>query len=237
MKESGRYEQLVGSAKEKIAEKYGENIEEHVNLVINDGDQVDEGTLDQYEHVHLIPSAPLAGNIPVMTTVGNHETYGTLGLAAYYDHFFYDGLGYAGIVSPGGENYYSYQVGNTVFLHLSSEHPEDQQTAWVQQIVESVSNDPSVDFLVSIGHRPIQAEQYIGDISAYIRSSIIPILAQTEKSTLFIGGHHHLYARGQVRDFPIYHIISVAHPGIRPGTCRPSDFDDVQKTVDQTYQS
>ncbi len=238
VKDSGRYEELMKSARDKIIEKYGENVEDHIQLIINDGDQVDMGTLDQYENMHLKPSALLSGNIPIMTTVGNHETYGTLGLSAYYDHFFYDDMRYNGIISPGGEDYYSYQRNNIVFVHLSSEHPTDEQEAWVQQIVDSVRVDPTVNFLISIGHRPIQAEQYVGDISEYIRSRIIPILAQTEKSTLFISGHHHLYARGQVRDHPIYHIISGGASWDQFwGQSIERDFDDVQKTIDfWTYQ-
>ena len=58
-------------------------------------------------------------------------------------HFFYDDLGYKGIVSPGGENYYSYQEKNIVFIHLSSEHPNRNKQAWVQQIIDSVKADPS----------------------------------------------------------------------------------------------
>ncbi len=82
-------------------------------------------------------------------------------------HFFYDDLGYKGIVSPGGENYYSYQQKNLVFIHLSSEHTTAEQKAWVQQIIDSVKTDTSVDWVISVAHRPIQAEQYVGDISVY----------------------------------------------------------------------
>jgi hypothetical protein len=238
VKDSDRYERLLVAAREKIFEKYGGPIEEHVNLVINDGDQVDQGTLDQYEFVHFAPSSVLSGNVPIMTTVGNHETYGSLGLAAYYPHFFYENLGYKGIASPGRENYYSYQQKNVVFLHLSSEHPTDEQVDWVRQIVDSVKTDPEVDWLVSVGHRPIQAEQFVGDISPYIRDRIIPVLTQTEKSSLFIGGHHHLYARGQLRDDPMYHIISGGGSWDQYwGQSTEKDFDDVQKTIDfYTYQ-
>ena len=42
-------------------------------------------------------------------------------------HYFYDDLGYKGIVSPGGENYYSYQQKNLLFIHLSSEHTTIEQ--------------------------------------------------------------------------------------------------------------
>jgi hypothetical protein len=233
LKDNDHYQRLMKAAREKVHEKYGGTIEEQINLIINDGDQVDEGTLDQYEHVHFEPSAVLSGNIPIMTSVGNHEFYGTLGISAYYPHFFYDDLGYKGIVSPGGENYYSYQEGNIVFLHLSSEHTTDEQIAWVQQIVDAVKTDPTVDWLVSVAHRPIQAEQFVGDISVYVREKIVPILAQTKKSTLLITGHHHLYARGQVRDYPIYHIISGAASWDQYwGQSVEKDFDDVQKTID-----
>lgn len=232
------YERLMKAAREKVVEKYGGTIEEHINLIINDGDQVDQGTLEQYEHIHFEPSAVLSGNIPIMTTVGNHETYGSLGLSAYYQHFFYDDLGYKGIVSPGGENYYSYQQGNIVFLHLSTEHTTDAQINWVRQVVDAVKSDPSVNWLVSVAHRPIQAEQYVGDISVYVRDKIMPVLTQTEKSVLLITGHHHLYARGQLRDYPMYHIISGAASWDQYwGQSVEKDFDDVQKTIDYwTYQ-
>jgi len=238
VKADNRYERLLIAAREKIAEKYGGTVEENINLIINDGDQVDIGTLDMYENVHLKPSSVLSGNVAVMTTVGNHEFYGSPGISAYYDHFFYDSISYKGIISPGGENYYSYQQKNIVFIHLSSEHTTDEQVSWVQQIIDSVKSDPEVDLVISIGHRPIQAEQFVGDISEYIRTRIIPVLAQTEKSVLFIGGHHHLYARGQVRDYPMYHIISGGGSWDQYwGQSVEKDFDDVQKTIDfWTYQ-
>jgi len=238
VKSDDRYERLLIAARNKVLEKYGGPVEEHVHLVVNDGDQVDLGNLDHYEFVHFGPSSVLSGNLPIMTTVGNHETYGSLGISSYYQHFFYDDLGYKGISSPGNEDYYSYQVKDAVFLHLSSEHPNEVQVAWVQQIVDSVKTDPDVNWLISVAHRPIQAEQFVGDISTYIRDRIVPILAETEKSTLLITGHHHLYARGQVRDSPIYHIISGGGSWDQFwGQSTEKDFDDVQKTIDYwTYQ-
>jgi acid phosphatase type 7 len=233
MKDDDRYERLMQAARDKVIEKYGGKIEDHISLIINDGDQVDEGTLDQYEHVHLEQSALLSGNIPIMTTVGNHETYGSIGLPLYYNHYFYDDLGYKGIVSPGGENYYSYQQANLLFIHLSSEHTTIEQKAWVQQIIDSAKTDTSVDWVISVAHRPIQAEQYVGDISVYIRDEIVPILTQTEKSVLLITGHHHLYARGQLRDLPMYHMISGAGGWDQYwGQSTEKNFDDEQKTID-----
>jgi len=227
------YQRLMKAAAERVYQKYGGSVEEHIDLIINDGDQVDQGNLWQYENIHFAKSAPLSPSLAIMTAVGNHETYGSLGLDAYYAHFFYDSLSYKGISSPGGENYYSFQVGRAVFVMTSSEHPDQQQLDWVQQIVDSVKVDKQVDWLFSVGHRPIQAEQYVGDISVYLRDQVIPVLAQTEKSALFIGGHHHLYARGQLRDSPLYHIISGGASWDQFwGQSTEIDFDDVQKTID-----
>ena len=227
------YERLMQAAKDRIFQKYGGSIDDNINLIINDGDQVDEGTLWQYENVHFGKSEILSPNLPIMTVVGNHETYGSLGLDAYYPHFFYDSISYKGIKSPGGENYYSFQTGRIVFVMTSTEHPVQAQIDWIQQIVDSVKVDKNVDWLFSVGHRPIQAEQYVGDISVFARDQIIPVLTQTEKSVLFISGHHHLYARGQLRDSPMYHIISGAASWDQFwGQSTEIDYDDVQKTID-----
>ncbi len=232
------YERLMQAAKDKVFQKYGGSIDDNINLIINDGDQVDQGTLWQYENVHFNKSQILSPVLPIMTVIGNHETYGSLGLDAYYPHFFYDSISYKGIKSPSGENYYSFQSGRVVFVMTSTEHPEQKQIDWVQQIVDSVKVDNKVDWLFSVGHRPIQAEQYVGDISVFARDEIIPVLTQTEKSALFISGHHHLYARGQLRDSPLYHIISGAASWDQYwGQSTEIDFDDVQKTIDYwTYQ-
>ena len=227
------FERLMAAAKDKVFQKYGGSIEEKINLIMNVGDQVDEGNLFQYENVHFGKSRLLSPNLPIMTAVGNHETYGAMGLEAYYPHFFYDKLHYKGIVSPGSENYYSFQAGRVVFAVLSSEHPNNDQVRWVQQLIDSVKVDKDVDWLISVAHRPIQAEQYIDDISPYIKNQVVPILTQSPKSVMLITGHHHLYARGQLRDFPMYHIISGAASWDQFwGQSVEKDYDNVQKTID-----
>ncbi len=93
--------------------------------------------------------------------------------------------------------------------------------------------DDSVDFIISVNHRPIQAEQYIGDISTWVRNEIIPILSETPKHVLNYGGHHHLYHRGQLTDYPLYHIINGAASWDQMwGMSSEQDYDDVQKTID-----
>lgn len=231
IKSRSGYEWLMKAAQRKIEEKYGK-LEENIDMIMNIGDQVDLGTLEQYEHIHLFKSQLMSPYLPIMTAVGNHETYQDPGMAHYAAHYHYEDLEYNGIKS-GTENYYAYQAGRILFIVLSTEHTGDTQKAWVRKVIDTAKNDDSVDFIISVNHRPIQAEQYIGDISSWVRNEIIPILSETPKHVFNYGGHHHLYHRGQLTDYPVYHIINGAASWDQMwGMSSEKDYDDVQKTID-----
>ncbi|MET1256891.1 fibronectin type III domain-containing protein [Aliikangiella maris] len=115
-----RYLKLVTAAKQKVESLYGSHIEESINLILNDGDQVDVGTLDHYENLHFAQSALLSLNLPIMTTVGNHEYYSDGELKNYRAHFIYDGTAYQGIAPAADETYYAYQSERVLFVHLNS---------------------------------------------------------------------------------------------------------------------
>lgn len=231
LKKRSGYEWLMQAAQRKIEEKYG-NLEENINMIMNVGDQVDNGTLDQYEWINYYKNKQMSPYLPIMTAVGNHDTYSDPGMARYAAHNHYEELEYQGIKS-GTENYYAYQAGRILFVVLSTEHTGEAQKSWVRKVVDAAKNDDSVDFIISVNHRPIQAEQYIGDISAWVRNEIIPILSETPKHILNYGGHHHLYHRGQIADYPLYHIINGAASYDQMwGMSSEKDYDDVQKTID-----
>lgn len=233
MRNVPRFDTLVASAKRKIAQKWGISADpaDNIALTVMVGDQVDVGTLDHYENVHFKKNKALSGYLPIQTLVGNHETYGTLAMQAYYNHYVLDEMSYRGITS-GTENYYANQVGNTLFVAMDTEHTSVQQLNWLAQVVQAADTDPTVDWIISLGHRPYQAEQYVGDISPWIRNSAMPILVTSQKHILHIGAHHHLYHRGQLKNTPTYQIISggVAWDQYW-GMAAEQDFDDVQKTI------
>ena len=232
IKSRSGYEWLMQTAKRHIEERYGMPTNEAVQFIMNVGDQVDDGTLTQYEQIHLNKSALLSPYIPIMTCVGNHETYHDTDMKLYSSHYHYEDLAYNGITS-GTENYYAYRIGRILFVVLSTEHTGTAQKEWVRKIVDAVKTDDSIDFVVSVNHRPIQAEQYIGDISGWVRNEIIPILCETPKHVLNFGGHHHLYHRGQLTDYPLYHIINGAASWNQLwGMSSERDYEDVQKTID-----
>lgn len=227
-----RYERLVERAKKKVEDLYGMPIEEAIDLVLLPGDQVDVGTLEHYRHLHFKYTGWISPSLPIMTTIGNHETYSDSGLANYKTIFKYDELNCLGVTSPDPKVYYAYQLANLTFVHTSSEHTGATQTAWVQNVVNAANASSSADWMISLCHRPYQAEQYIGDISGWLRNTAMPIFAQTEKHVLNIGAHHHLYARGQTRDWPVYHIISGGSAWDQYwGQSSEANYDDVQKTI------
>lgn len=239
LKNEPRYDSLNLHAYKKIKERFGANNDpsDNIALTFMVGDQVDVGSLDHYENVHFKKNQKLSPYLPIQTTVGNHETYGTLGMSSYYAHFFIDELSYKNI-SSGNENYYAQQAGNVLFVSLSSEHTGSAQQTWLQQILAAAATDNTVQWIISLSHRPYQAEQYVGDISTWVRNTAVPMLTASDKYVMHIGAHHHLYHRGQLKNSPNYQIISGGTAWDQYwGMSNEQDFDDVQKTLtDWTYQ-
>jgi hypothetical protein len=238
IKAEPRFDSLNAQAKRKLTQLYGSgDFCDNIALNFMVGDQVDVGTLDHYEYVHFAKNKDLSPYIPIQTTVGNHELYGTLQLGAYNNHFYLDSLPYQGINS-GTENYYAIQAGPVLFISLSTEHTSGSQSAtqfsWLQQVISAANSDATVQWIVSLGHRPYQAEQYVGDISAWVRNTAVPYMSTSSKYVLHIGAHHHLYARGQLKSNPVYNVISGGTAWDQYwGMATEQDFDDVQKTISQ----
>lgn len=244
--ERSDYEWLLNAAKRKAAEKYGDApFEDNIHFLMNDGDQVDRGDPSLYENVHLYKSRFVSPFIANMTTVGNHE-YKNDDSLKYYDLHYnsYGQIEYRGIKS-GTCGYYAYQAGGVLFVVLNSDNTSAEQKMWVRKVIAAASTDETVDFIVSVQHRPLYAEQYSNDVSPWMLNEIMPILSSTPKHVLNCAGHHHLYARGQMTDTPVYHIISGGGVGTSAEgyeqlwghTPDNRNHDEVQKTIDHwTYQ-
>ncbi len=234
-----RYERLIAACKAKAEELYGVPVYESIQLLINDGDQVDVGgDLKQYEELHFRQGAALNTQVPSMTVVGNHEYYGDADLSNYFAHFQYSNVAYKGLKGDDGEHYYAFQAANLLFIMLDSNKDWQRQADWVKEVVAEATTDSNIDFIITVAHHPIMAEQYINDISVFIRDKVIPVLTKTEKSIMFIAGHHHLYHRGQLTNDNLYHIISGgASWDQRWGQSEERDLEEVQKTIDHfSYQ-
>lgn len=239
MADRSGYEWLMQAAARKIEERYGEPLHKVINFLLNTGDQVDAGTLEQYEGVHLFKSALMAPTLPVMTVVGNHEPSSDPALSHYSGHFDYESLSYRGI-SSGTDMYYAFQVGRVLMVMMNSqwEFCNSSQLDWIRRVVDTAAKDDDIDFIVSVQHIPIAAEMSPDDICTWMRDKVMPILGATEKHVLNISGHHHLYHRGAHTLYPFYHMVSggTEHDQLW-GTRYERNCPDIQGTFDQwTYQ-
>lgn len=232
LKHSFRYDSLVLAAKRKMTERYGADFNDSVSFLLNLGDQVDNGSLDHYENLHFRKSRYLSSVLPIQTAVGNHETYVPEGIRTYYEHFVLDSMQYKGIYS-GNEAYYSFQAGNVVFIYTNTDGTSTAQLNWAKRVIDTANADPKVKWIITIGHRPYRAEQYVSDVSPWLRDNLIPYCLKSPKYLLNVGAHHHLYARGQFNDAPAYHIISggTAWDQYWENTSEETNAEDVQKTI------
>ncbi len=244
--ERSDYEWLLRMAERKARQKWGgEALEDNVRLLMNVGDQVDSGSVRQYELTHLYKSREVMSRLPIMTAVGNHELFKDPQLNLYKSHYdSYGNIAYQGIKS-GTALYYAYQAGSVLFVVMNTDGTSDTQKQWVKSVVEAADNDATVKFIVSVQHRPLYAEQWASDTNAWMTDEVMPILSASRKHVLNCAGHHHLYARGQMTQWPVYHIISGGGVGTSAqdyeqlwgNTPDNRNRDEVQKTIDQwTYQ-
>ena len=244
--ERSDYEWLLRMAERKARQKWGgAALEDNVRLLMNVGDQVDSGSVRQYEFTHLYKSREVMSRLPIMTAVGNHELFKDPELNLYKGHYAsYGDMEYQGIKS-GTALYYDYQAGSVLFVVMNTDGTSDEQKQWVKRVVEAADGDASVHFIVSVQHRPLFAEQWSGDTNVWMTNEVMPILSASRKHVLNCAGHHHLYARGQMTQWPVYHMISGGGVGTSAQdyeqlwgkTPDNRNRDEVQKTIDQwTYQ-
>ena len=239
-----RYERLAQACKDKVIEKYASSpsdtlIEDHLNLIVCDGDMVDEGILSHYEGLHFGQSRPLMSNIPIMTVPGNHEYYSDADLSNYFGHYVYDDISYQGITGSHGEEYYAFQVANIVFVMINSNRWSDpDQFNWIENIVAAADVDPAVEWVFAVNHHCFYNEQYPSDGVSVVRDGYGSRLAETDKYTMHITGHAHLYARGSIRNQPCHVIINGGASWDQYwGQDTDINYQDVQKTIErQIYQ-
>jgi hypothetical protein len=143
------------------------------------------------------------------STIGNHETYGTLeeGKFAYFHIFDLPTDGRAGGLASGTENYYSFNYGNIHFVCLDSELSDKQPTGamltWLDQDLAANTND----WVIAFWHSPPYTKGSHNsddpfDSAGYLiqmRENVVPIL-ENYGVDLVLGGHSHCYERSYLLD-------------------------------------
>ena len=245
-KDGDRYLSLMEACKSKILDKFSSKekgtVEDCIRLIINNGDQVNTGNLENYEKLQFGQSKPLMSNIALMTVPGNHELHSDPNLQIYSEHYVYDDLEYQGIKGgPGfkGEEYYTFQVSNVLFIMLNSNRRNDpDQYKWLDQVVEEADKDPSVEWVFAVNHHCFYNEQYPSDGISTVRDGFASRLVKTDKYVMHITGHAHLYARGAIRNHPCHVVINGGASWDQYwGQVASIDYPDVQKTIErQVFQ-
>ena len=240
-----RYGDLVNAAKAKAESKWGTPLEDHARLIVNTGDESQEGNLlNHWNRVQFGEGAPLTQNIPCITVVGNHDDGGSFGSdtnvgggIGYYSRLFtYSddvNFHYKGMTGNHGDNYYSFQVGNIGFICENSNQVWQDQTDYVNNVTAAMKTDNNIEWVFNNCHHPMYAEQLPGDARQFVIDNYAEAVINTGKAAMIMSGHAHLYARGAMEEASLFHMINggASWDQLWNETASQIDLPQVQKTI------
>jgi PKD repeat protein len=188
--------QIAYAAKNKAIELYGPDIHNQINMAINVGDIVTDGSvISQYQNEYFNPYSCLSNEIPFMVIIGNHEGESLY----YYQYMKYDDFSdYSGLLA---EKFYSFYYLNTqfVFINGNTLYQNGVQTLWLQQKLSQANSNPDVSMSFCFTHQPGHSEVWPDGNTPYIQNDVIPVLKQNDKVQLLAYGHSHDYERGTIQ--------------------------------------
>ncbi|GEA52763.1 hypothetical protein VIN01S_35670 [Vibrio inusitatus NBRC 102082] len=239
--EDDRIDRLVKGARYVLETEYPEEGVHAATMVLNNGDQVDRSTLQDYQDTHFGKMKYLSGELPFYTALGNHEYYQDPTASLYFAHFKYDHLDYQGIqpLPDHVEEYYAFKKGRALFVMLNTEVKLSNMTGdemvrqgqWVKELVETADQDDAIDWIFAVGHHPLLSELGQGDAEELVERVYTAELNKSDKFAMYIGAHTHNYARGTFRDHSGYHLISGGASFDEYWTKRVDDPSDYDKLV------
>ena len=127
---------------------------------------------------------------PLMPVLGNHDRQDGLGAWMYYELF---SLPKNGPPNVAPESTYAFEYGNALFLMIDSTHPNEDQTAWIE---EKLKNTSSIWKFVMFHFPPYNFEEPYVDIQEAWCG-----IFDTYHVDMVMGGHIHYYMRSK----PINH--------------------------------
>ncbi|MCA9787575.1 MAG: metallophosphoesterase, partial [Candidatus Cloacimonetes bacterium] len=179
---------VIAAMKQTFIERWGPDVHNSVQLILNTGDIVDAGnSLEQYQRMYFNPIADLSGEIPFMTAIGNHEGESAL---------FYEYMHHEDHPGQDGHGYYALTVASVRFLVLNSNRQTATQLAWFQQQLDVAEADPSIQWIFALLHHPSHSETWPDGNTAWVRDEIIPRLAANTKAEQLFFGHTHAFELG-----------------------------------------
>ncbi len=190
---------VLTSMKNKFIELYGDTWYEKVSCIINNGDVFQNASIDELKTFYSSYITPVSGSVPFMCTMGNHDLY-TNPPALYYQFLKYDDFSAFPNDPVLNEKYYSFMLGNTMFITLNSEsHRNNTQSTWLENQLIIAQNDPLTDFVFVNSHHPGRSEMWQVANDSWIQNTVYPILGKYSKVAMISHGHSHNYERGVIK--------------------------------------
>jgi hypothetical protein len=189
---------VLRSARAKITELYGPDIENHMNGIFHSGDIVVSGsTPGQYTKQYFKPLSALSSNIPTMVVAGNHE-----GESPYFYQYLKLDDQSAFPQNPAlNEKIWKLKVGNSLFIGLNTNiiaQYGEVQANWLDARLNEAEKDASIDFIFVFFHHPPFSELWIVGGTDYVRNRLLPVMEKYAKVQEIHYGHTHGFERGTI---------------------------------------
>lgn len=189
---------VVRSARDKVNELYGGDLDDNINLIMHTGDITGYGpTISIWTSEFFMPFRPLSANIPFMSVAGNHE----MEHQNYYTYVKYDDFS----AFPDGnalfEKVWAYRMPRILFLGISSSIADvygDTEIAWLDQSLQAAENDTTIDFVFCFMHHPPVSEIWGEGNTAFVNDEVLPVLQKYSKVQQLSYGHTHAFERGVI---------------------------------------
>ncbi|HPG74399.1 MAG TPA: metallophosphoesterase family protein, partial [Bacteroidales bacterium] len=178
--------EIAYAAKSKAQELFGDDIHNHINLVINVGDIVTSGgTISQYENEYFKPYACLSSTLPFMVSIGNHEDESS----NYYKYMKYEDFSdYTSFLLQ--EKFYSFYLSNIQFVMMNSNSllANSVQTNWFESKLQQSNNNAETDMVFCFLHHPGHSELWPDGNTSWVQNDVLTTMNQFKKVQLLAYG-------------------------------------------------
>lgn len=173
-------------------------------FILHGGDIVYDGDNEKQWVNHLKGTEPVSSLVPIMYTLGNHDTGQVAGDGANYNRIFHQPRADKALGGSGTEDYYYFTWGNAIFVSLSTESfsggtPKfKDQADWLDKVLTQnprrwrfvILHRPiythRIDFFsLDLGHPPDEAGQ---------NAALVPVITKHHVDVV-LQSHNHFYER------------------------------------------
>ncbi len=181
-----------------LNDHYGEDVSEHLALIMIPGDFVQNGNnFDSWRETFFNPGEELFNQVPVYPVLGNHENNSSY----YFQYFKLPENG-----TPGFEERWWYKdYGNVRIVGMDSNNPfaNQEQLDWLENLLDATCALDSIDFVFAQLHHPHKSELWTpgeSDFTGEVVHHLEHFSTDCGKPSIHFFGHTHGYSRGQSRD-------------------------------------